>query len=64
LPKLLKYRLLYTANIIVSTSLILYAIEVHLIGTKLFLALVMALGGYLGAIIMYLEIRRLSKGKN
>jgi hypothetical protein len=59
--KLIKYKILFAANLTIAGVLIGFILATNLTGTKLVLALLMTLGGYLGAIAMYIEMRRIKK---
>jgi hypothetical protein len=59
--KQIKYKLLFAANLTISGIIMGFAVVVNLTGTKLVLAILMIAGGYLGALAMYLEMKRIKK---
>ena len=61
MKKLLKYKIMFAANLTISGVLVGFILAVNLSGTKLILAILMTLGGYLGALAMYLEMRRIRR---
>jgi len=64
MKKLIKYKIMFAANLTISGVLIGFILAVNLTGTILILALLMTLAGYLGAGAMYLEMRRIRKLNN
>jgi hypothetical protein len=59
--KQLKYKILFAANLTISGIIIGFTLVANLTGTKLILAILMIAGGYLGALAMYFEMRRIKK---
>jgi hypothetical protein len=59
--KQLKYKMLFAANLTISGVILGFTLVVNLAGTKLVLAILMIAGGYLGALAMYLEMRKIKK---
>jgi hypothetical protein len=58
MTKLLLYKILFIANTTISILLIAFIIVFHPNGNTLFLTILMTLVGLLGAVSMYMEIRR------
>jgi hypothetical protein len=58
MSKLLIYKILFTANTTISILLFAFIIVFHPTGKTLFLTILMTLVGLLGAVSMYMEIRR------
>ena len=61
MKKLLKYKILFAANLTISGAIIGFTLVANLTGTKLVLAILMIIGGYLCALAMYLEMRKIRK---
>jgi hypothetical protein len=61
MTKLLLYKILFIANITISILLLAFIIIFHPTGKNLFLTILMTLITILGAISMYMEIRKNNK---
>jgi hypothetical protein len=59
--KLIKYKIAFAANLTISGIIIGFTLAVSLTGVKLVLAILMIMGGYLCALAMYLEMRKIKK---
>jgi hypothetical protein len=60
MDKLLLYKILFIANIVISILIIAFIIAFHPFGKNLFLLIFMAVLGCLGALALYNEIRKLN----
>jgi hypothetical protein len=58
MDKLLLYKILFIANIAISILIVIFIVAFHPYGKNLFLLIVMAILGCLGALALYKEIRK------
>ena len=61
MKKLLKYKIVFAANLTISGVILGFILVANLTGTKLILSILMIIGAYLGALAMYLEMRKIRK---
>ena len=61
MSKLLLYKILFTANLVISILLLAFIIVFNPSGRSLFLSISLIIIGLLGALAMYMEIRKSTK---
>jgi hypothetical protein len=59
MDKLLLYKILFIANIIISILIVIFIVAFHPFGKNLYLLIIMAVLGCMGAMALYKEIRKL-----